>query len=316
MIRSLMVTTALLFAVNAAPAAQVTYYQLPQGAFPHDVSPGTNGTVWYSGQTKGVLGIFDPKTGKAEHVPLGPGSAPHGVTQGPDGAAWLTDGGQNAIVRFDPVTRAIKVFPLPRDFARANLNTGTFDKEGIYWFTGQSGVYGRVDPKSGKVDAWAAPRGHGAYGITVTPGGDVWYASLGSDHIAKIDRASGKATVVEPPRKGTGPRRVWSDSKGNLWASFWNAGGIGKYDPVKQAWTHYPMPQSKSSTYSVYVDDKDKVWATDWQANAIQRFDPETETYQTFPSDKRGASVRQMLGRPGEAWGGESGNDRLVLVRD
>jgi len=316
MIRSLMVTTALLFAVNAATAAQVSYYQLPQGAFPHDVAPGANGTVWYSGQTKGVLGIFDPKTGKAEHVPLGPGSAPHGVTQGPDGAAWLTDGGQNAIVRFDPVTRAIKTFPLPRDFARANLNTGTFDKEGIYWFTGQSGVYGRVDPKSGKVDAWAAPRGYGAYGITVTPSGDVWYASLGSDHIAKIDRASGKATVVEPPRKGTGPRRIWSDSKGNLWASFWNAGGIGKYDPVKQAWTHYPMPQSRSSTYSVYVDDKDKVWATDWQANAIQRFDPDTETYQTFPSDKRGASIRQMLGRPGEAWGGESGNDRLVVVRD
>jgi virginiamycin B lyase len=26
--------------------------------------------------------------------------------------------------------------------------------------------------------------------------------------------------------------------------------------------------------------------------------------------------VRQMLGRPGEAWGGESGTDRLVVVRD
>jgi virginiamycin B lyase len=316
MIRSLMVTTALLFAVNAAPAAQVTFYQLPQGAFPHDVSPGANGTVWYSGQTKGVLGIFDPKTGKAEHVPLGPGSAPHGVIQGPDGVAWLTDGGQNAMVRFDPVTRAVKVYPLPRNFPNANLNTPVVDKEGIVWFTGQSGVYGRVDPKSGKVDAWAAPRGRGAYGITVTPGGDVWYASLAGDHIAKIDRASGQATVVEPPRKGVGPRRIWSDSKGNLWASFWNAGGIGKYDPSRQTWTHYPMPQSKSSTYSVYVDDKDHVWATDWQANAIQRFDPVTETYATFPSDKRGASIRQMLGRPGEAWGGESGTDRLVVVRD
>ena len=25
---------------------------------------------------------------------------------------------------------------------------------------------------------------------------------------------------------------------------------------------------------------------------------------------------RQMLGRPGEAWGGESGTERLVVVRD
>src|SRR5205085_9905827 len=231
------------------------------------------------------------------------------------GAAWLTDGGQNAIVRFDPVTRAIKTFPLPRDFARANLNTGAFDKEGIYWFTGQGGVYGRVDPKSGKVDAWAAPRGRGAYGITVTPGGDVWYASLAGDHIAKIDRASGQATVVEPPRKGVGPRRIWSDSKGMLWASFWNAGGIGRYDPGRKIWTHYPMPKSRGGTYAVYVDDKDKVWATDWQANALQRFDPVSERYETFPSERWGSNVRQLLGRPGETWGRESGTVRLVGVR-
>jgi hypothetical protein len=35
-----------------------------------------------------------------------------------------------------------------------------------------------------------------------------------------------------------------------------------------------------------------------------------------FPSDKPPANVRQMLGRPGEAWGGESGTDRIVVVRD
>ena len=39
-------------------------------------------------------------------------------------------------------------------------------------------------------------------------------------------------------------------------------------------------------------------------------------SYQRFPRDKRGANIRQMLGRPGEAWGGESGTDRLVVVRD
>jgi virginiamycin B lyase len=122
--------------------------------------------------------------------------------------------------------------------------------------------------------------------------------------------------VVDPPRKGVGPRRVWSDSKGVLWVSFWNAGAIGRYDPAAKTWTTYTMPQSRSGTYSVYVDDKDRVWATDWMANAIQRFDPKTETYATFPSDKRGANVRQMLGRPGEAWGGESGTDRLVVIRD
>ena len=66
------------------------------------------------------------------------------------------------------------------------------------------------------------------------------------------------------------------------------------------------LPNSKSGCYSVYVDDKDKVWVTDFVANAILRFDPATEKFESFPSNKRGAAVRQMLGRPGEAWGAES----------
>jgi virginiamycin B lyase len=98
--------------------------------------------------------------------------------------------------------------------------------------------------------------------------------------------------------------------------SFWYGGAIGRYDPVAKAWKVYPMPKSTSGTYSVYVDDKDRVWATDWPANTIQRFDPVSESFTAFPSDKRGANVRQMLGRPGEAWGAESGTNRLVVIRD
>ncbi len=195
-----------------------------------------------------------------------------------------------------------------------------FDQKGILWFTGQNGVHGRVDPRTGKVDAWASPKGRGPYGITVTPAGEVWYASLAGDHIARVDSETGAATVVDPPRRGVGPRRIWSDSKGMLWVSFWHGGAIGRYDPAAKIWTTYPMPESKSGTYSVYVDDRDRVWATDWIANAIQRFDPRTETFTAFPSDKRGASVRQMLGRPGEVWGGEvrdrpaGGDKRLSCV--
>jgi virginiamycin B lyase len=303
-------------ALASAHATSMNFYQLPPDAYPHDVAPAVDGAVWYSGQRRGVLGRFDPKTGKAEHIRLGQGSAPHGVIVGPDGAPWLTDGGLNAIVRVDPRTHAVKVFPLPKEFPGANLNTAVFDKSGILWFTGQTGVYGRVNPTTGKVEAWNAPKGYGAYGITLTPSGQIWYCSLASDYIAQVDLVTGVSNVVEPPKRGVGPRRIWSDSKGMLWSSFWNAGGIGRYDPAGKTWTVYPMPKSNTGTYAVYVDDKDRVWATDWQANAIQRFDPRTEKFETFQSDKPRAQVRQMLGRPGETWGGESGTDRLVVIRD
>src|SRR5262247_2248598 len=286
--------------VQSAQAAQVKYFDVPNGAHPHDVAPAPDGNVWYTAQSQGALGILDPKTGKVTQVSLGSGAAPHGVIVGPDRAAWITEGGQNAIARFDPTTKVVKLFPLPKEFPSANLNTATFDRKGILWFTGQNGVYGRVDPASGKVEAWKAPKGSGPYGITTTPNGEVWYASLAGDHIAKIDTVSGDALMVQPPKPGVGPRRIWSDSKGLLWVSFWNAGAIGRYDPVTKAWANYPLPQSKWGAYSIYVDDKDRAWATDWPANAVQRFDPKTGTYTTFPSDKRGASVRQLLGRPGE----------------
>lgn len=299
---------------GAAQAAEVKYFPVP--SYPHDVAPAPDGTVWYTGQGAGHLGRLDPKTGKVDTIALGKDSAPHGVIVGPDGAAWVTDGGQNANVRVDPDTGQVMVFPLPKDFANANLNTGAFDGKGIYWFTGQNGVYGRLDPKTGRTDVWRAPRGVGPYGIAATPSGDIWYASLAGDHIARIDTATGETSVVEPPRKGVGPRRIWSDSRGLLWVSFWRTGEVGRYDPGTGSWKVWPLPGVERGCYAVYVDDRDRVWLSSWQANAIVRFDPQSGRFESFPSNRKDADVRQMLGRPGELWGAESGTNRLVMIRD
>jgi virginiamycin B lyase len=300
-------------AVCAAPAP--VYFVVVAGSGPQDVAaaPGAGAPVYYTGQRNGTLGILDPKTGNVAEVALGPRSAPHGVIVGPDGAAWITDGGQNAIVRVDPATKAVKKWPLPEGSGYANLNTLTFDGKGRVWFTGQSGIYGRVDPGSDDVKVWQAPRGRGPYGITTTPSGDVYYASLAGNHIARIDVDTGQATVIDPPTKDQGARRVWSDSKGRIWVSYWNTGHVGMYDPASRAWKEWKLP-GNAHAYSVWVDDADKVWLTDWSINALVRFDPVTEKFELYPSNKPQANVRQMLGRKGEAWGAESGVDRLVMV--
>ena len=307
-------TVTLVTAMTCAHAAP-TYFPVTRGAGPHDVaaSPAAGGPVYYTAQASGKLGILDPATGKVEEVALGPRSAPHGVIVGPDGAPWVTDGGQNAIVRVDTTTRAVKKWPLPDGSGYANLNTLTFDAKGRVWFTGQSGVYGRVDPASGEVKVWQAPRGRGPYGITTTPKGDVYYASLAGNHIARIDVDTGEATVIEPPTKDQGARRVWSDSRGRLWVSYWNSGHVGMYDPAARQWREWKLP-GNAHTYSVWVDAADKVWLTDWSTNAIVRFDPATERFESFPSNQERANVRQMAGRAGEAWGAESGVDRLVMI--
>ena len=299
----------------ACAIAAPSYFEVSRGSHPHDVAaaPGSNAPVYYTAQSTGKLGILDPKSGKYEEVALGPRSAPHGVIVGPDGAPWITDGGQNAIVRVYPKTREVKVWALPAETGHANLNTLTFDKKGRVWFTGQGGYYGRLDPASSEMKVWNAPGGSGPYGITTTPSGEVYYASLAGNHIAHVDVETGVATVIEPPTKAQGARRVWSDSRGRIWVSYWNTGQVGVYDPAGKSWREWKLP-GNAHAYSVWVDDQDKVWLTDWAINAIVKFDPVTEKFETFPSDRRSAAVRQMLGRAGEAWGAESGNDRLVMV--
>ena len=160
-----------------------------------------------------------------------------------------------------------------------------------------------------------APRGAGPYGIATTPSGAVYYASLAGSHIARIDTASGRATPIDPPTARQGARRVWSDSTGRIWVSEWNAGQVGVLDPGTGRWEEWKLPGSRPQAYAVYVDEKDRVWLSDFGANALVMFDPKTEAFRSFPHESPNASVRQILGRPGEVWGAESGADRLVVVR-
>ena len=264
--RTLLALVAGLVAALAAPPAgagadvTVRAYAVPAGGHPHDVAVGAEGIVWYTAQRSGHLGRLDPATGAVELIALGPGAAPHGVVVGPDGAPWVTEGGTNAIVRVDPRTRAVRSWPLPAARPSANLNTLTFDRRGRVWFTGQTGVYGRLDPATGAMQVWDAPRGR-------------------------------------------------------VWVSEWNSGNVSRYDPPSRSWRTWKLPGERPRAYAVYVDDRDTVWLSDWGANAMVRFDPETETFEVFPGDRRGAAVRQILGRPGEVWAPESGTDRLVVYR-
>jgi virginiamycin B lyase len=299
----------------ADDAAEVRTYPVPSGSRPHDVAPAADGTVWYTAQGSGVLGRLDPSTGKTHEIELGPGSAPHGVIVGPDGAPWVTDGGVNAILRVDPRTDEVKRFPLPRGLPNVSLNTAVFGKDGTLWFTGQAGYYGHLNPAAGRMDVTPAPRGAGPYGITVTPDGSLYYASLAGSHIARIDVGTGAATPIDSPTTGQGARRVWSDSRGRVWVSEWNAGQLGAYQPETGTWREWKLPGGHPQAYAVYVDGKDRVWATDFGANAIVRFEPASERFTSFPLPDAGASVRQLLGRPGEVWGAESAADKLVVVR-
>lgn len=313
---ALLLVVALLAGIAAAQEApQVREYPVPPGSRPHDVAPAADGGVWYTAQGSGELGWLDPATGATRHIPLGAGSRPHGVIVGPDGAPWITDGGLDAIVRVDPATDEVTVFALPAGGGNANLNTAAFDGDGVLWFTGQAGVYGRLDPAVGVPEVFAAPRGAGPYGIAATPDGEVWFVSLAGSYLARIDRGSGAAEVLDPPTPAQGARRVWADSGGRLWIAEWNAGQLARYHPADGSWREWRLPGAAPRAYAVYVDERDAVWVTDFGGDTLWRFDPASEAFEAVPLPRPDSRVRQLLGRAGEVWGAGSATDTLIVVR-
>ena len=226
---------------------RVSYFPVKQGSGPHDVAVGADGKVWYTGQRNGTLGLVDPATGKDESIPIGSGSSPHGVIVGPDGSPWLTDGGLNANVRYDLKTKKFDYYMLPPQMPYANLNTGVFDKDGIYWFTGQNGVHGYVNPKTGKHESWKSPRPrhlrHHRDADATRSG--TWRSPATIS--ARSTRRPAMSMIVEPHKKGAGPRRVWTDSKGLLWVSFWHSGEVGRYDPAAKTWKTWLLPATPAA---------------------------------------------------------------------
>jgi virginiamycin B lyase len=146
------------------------------------------------------------------------------------------------------------------------------------------------------VCAFGAPRGQGPYGITTTPRGAVYYASLAGSYVGRIDTRTGRAAVLNPPTRGQGARRVWSDSRGRIWISEWNAGKLGMFDPSRRRWREWRLLGSNPQPYAVYVDNRDIVWVSDFGANAIVRFDPRTQGFTTIRLPSSPAMCVSSLG--------------------
>ena len=187
-------------------------------------------------------------------------------------------------------------------------------------------AYGRIPPifeeRLRSLGDWLRHNGEGIYNTKPwiyqndTLDGNVWYVSLAGSHLARIDSATGEISVIEPPTKDAGLRRVWADSRGDLWITGWNSGELYRYRPSNKSWKTWKLPGTAPKAYAVYVDERDMVWVSDFGDNSTRVFNPKTEKFvQRYPGSGEGANVRQILGRKGEVFLPESGTERLMVIR-
>ena len=223
---------------------------LPDGTFPHSVTPDADGDIWYLGNRNGTVGIVDGKTlelKKVYRMPDPEALDPHTGEFDADGRFWFTLQHSNMVGRIDPATDEIRLVTLDRPRSRP-------------------------------------------YGIKIAADGSAWVACNGGPclyHVAADDMALER---IELPNQESHVRRLDLDRDGSVWYVNSGAGRLGHYDPDTQQIREWPSPSGPAShPYGLVVVDG-IVWYNESgkRPDPLVRFDPETETFPSWPIPSSG----------------------------
>ena len=205
----------------------------------------------------------------------------------------------------------------PPSAGYANLNTATFDRRG-------RALVHRADRhlrparsrRAGRMHVFDAPRGPGPYGITTTPRGDVYYASLAGNYVGRIDSRTGKAAVLDPPTRGPGRAARLVRLAGPDLGQRVERGPGRQLRPGNGRWREWrlPGPEPAGRTRSTSTTRTSSGSATSARTPSCASTREPQRSRRCRSRAPGRTSARSSAGR-GEVWGAESGADKLVVVR-
>jgi virginiamycin B lyase len=106
--------------------------------------------------------------------------------------------------------------------------------------------------------------------------GTIWYAGQWSNHIGRINPATGEIKEYALPANAM-PHTVTLDAKGNVWYTGNKNATIGYLDPKTEKITEFKMPDpAAKDPHSAVFDAKGTLWFTMQLSNRVGRLDPAT----------------------------------------
>jgi len=163
----------------------VARYPMPDPAVrdPHTlVFDAAQEHIWFTAQGAGYVGRLTMKTGKIDLVKVpGANTRPYGIVLDSKGTPWVNLFGTNTIVSIDPTTLALKHWTLADEKTRNRRIAVTPDDQ-IWYVDYTRGYLGHLDPRTGKVEEFAAPGGQTSfpYAMGSDHHGRVWFVETGS----------------------------------------------------------------------------------------------------------------------------------------
>ncbi|MEM6709204.1 MAG: cytochrome C [Pseudomonadota bacterium] len=228
----------------------MTEVPLPDGTFPHSVSPAANGDIWYLGNKNGTVGVVDGETLELKQVyrmPEADARDPHTGEFDQRGRFFFTLQHSNKVGRIDPADGSIKLTTLDRPRSRP-------------------------------------------YGIKIDAEGYAWVACNGGPCLYRIHPETLAQERIDLPNQESHVRRLDIDDRGLIWYVNSGAGRLGSYDPNTARFREWPSPSGPDShPYGLVVVDG-IVWYNESgkRPDPLVRFDPATETFQSWPIPSSG----------------------------
>ena len=258
----------------------VTEYDLPTpGTVAHDMDIDSNGVIWYTDESRQMIGKLVPSTAtftEYELPPVNPGDVPgtRDVQMDLDDNVWFPmriPGSGTVMTKFDPETEEI---------SRVEGTGGQFlarGPDGKIW-TG----FTRINPDTMEVDANFdyrddVPEGASPYASNsrVDSQGNAWMATnRGPGGVIGVDAETGEVSWF--PIEGLSARRGRIDDEDRLWYGEYLNDKIFMFDTRTQEVRRWNVPEY-STPYTATVPDRNGyVYAPSNMSERLLRLDPRT----------------------------------------
>ncbi|MEQ1898542.1 MAG: carboxypeptidase regulatory-like domain-containing protein [Vicinamibacterales bacterium] len=258
----------------------ITEWDMPTAStVSHDSDMDSKGILWYTDQSRQVLGKFDPKSGVATEIPMPP--VPKGDLEGgqdlvvdKDDKVWFPmriPGGRALLTKYDPATGQFTSIP---EVASQFVALGG---DGSVW-AGNT----RVDPKTMLVTGRfsyqkdpAVPAGSGGYHNVVDSKGNPWVATYrGPGGVIGIDAKTNKVTWISAP--GLKARRGRVDAQDRYWFGEYLGDKVSMVDLKTgkvQRWDVRPWSEPYTASTP---DSKGRVYYPSNMSERMIQLDPKT----------------------------------------
>jgi virginiamycin B lyase len=232
----------------------------------HTAVAAPDGSVWIGEQASNKLARWDPVTRTAteyqDRYKAGfegneRGGSKHTVRIDHDGKVWGTAVGA-PLTAFDPQTREFAHYP-----EVVSPYGIVIDSEGNPWFAefSQTGKFGKVDQKTGKVHKWA-PLTPGGWPrrIEIDSKGIVWVALYRAGKLLRFDPKTEDVKEFGLPGPSPTPYALGIDKDDCVWYSSDEMDTVGRLDPSTGEVLEFPYPYSENMMKEFFLDSQGRMW--------------------------------------------------------